>query len=83
MTIEPGESGAPQKRVEGDGTGPSCHKTAHMNRQQKWGWVPTLFDSWATTFRVTVFAVALLVAAMACLWLLGIEVAVGPVQLHK
>jgi len=87
MTIDPNEAEVPQERLGRDDPHASCngqrHSHGHLKGRPDSGWVSIVFDSWATTARVTAFAVVLLVVALACLWLLGIEIAVGPVEIHR
>ena len=87
MTIGPNEPEVPQERpgrddphTSRDGQGDSRN---HVNRRPDSGWVPVVFGSWASTARVTAFAVVLLIVALVCLWLLGIEIALGPVEIHN
>jgi len=60
-----------------------CHDQTHMATSWASKWVSIMLDSWASTARMTVFAVVLVIAILVTLWLLRLELAIGPIHIQR
>jgi hypothetical protein len=98
MTISPNERELPQKRRRSDdSSGPfddlppsdddrstngGPNESAAFSKSEH-SWIAGLFASWGITMRVVTLVVAVLAMGILALWLLPIEVAIGPVVVRR